>query len=416
MARADSPDALSVDRQLERGRAAAHQQRARAQRQQLRRAERPLPLLGSKGRFTYTTWAFPAAEFANTALAYKLFCKEYYARTGFRCDMPAVELPPEPRSQRAAVAVVRQRRCSRSARYRRRPTAGTTSCSTSPSSRRPQSRRAVLQSNAQRVARGRVATLRHATRVLQQSAPRARPRRPPAQPVLRRVLRRDRSPLTFARTRRGFAAVARRPCSILSARRRGAGAEGRSRDTLRRHPWGSAAHIPVRRRSRERPSAPAPRRLTANPAPPLVTAAQLHRSSAAPQRSRSATCARPQRRLCSARRGRRPERRRIAIDGPRDDRDRERACGEATHWQGAGGLRTCRRVPETVGAQGRAPTSRRDAISGVSPEHVCAAAARRRTSYWHVCPPMSSPAAVRFARTRHSAPAGGRWHVPAAGG
>jgi hypothetical protein len=47
-------------------------------------------LLGSKGRFTYTTWAFPAAEFANTALAYKLFCKEYYARTGFRCDMPTV--------------------------------------------------------------------------------------------------------------------------------------------------------------------------------------------------------------------------------------------------------------------------------------------------------------------------------------
>jgi hypothetical protein len=47
-------------------------------------------MLGSKSRFTYTTWAFPAAEFANTALAYKLFCKEYYARTGFRCDMPTV--------------------------------------------------------------------------------------------------------------------------------------------------------------------------------------------------------------------------------------------------------------------------------------------------------------------------------------
>lgn len=47
-------------------------------------------MLGNKSRFTYTTWAFPAAEFANTALAYKLFCKEYYARTGFRCDMPAV--------------------------------------------------------------------------------------------------------------------------------------------------------------------------------------------------------------------------------------------------------------------------------------------------------------------------------------
>ncbi|HET9468390.1 MAG TPA: FAD-binding protein [Vicinamibacterales bacterium] len=47
-------------------------------------------LLGSKSRFTYTTWAFPAAQFATTALAYKLFCKEYYARTGFRCDMPTV--------------------------------------------------------------------------------------------------------------------------------------------------------------------------------------------------------------------------------------------------------------------------------------------------------------------------------------
>ena len=47
-------------------------------------------LLGSKSRFTYTTWAFPANEFGNTALAYKLFCKEHYARTGFRCDMPTV--------------------------------------------------------------------------------------------------------------------------------------------------------------------------------------------------------------------------------------------------------------------------------------------------------------------------------------
>jgi hypothetical protein len=47
-------------------------------------------LLGSKSRFTYTTWAFPAAEFSNVVLAYKLFCKEYYARTGFRCDMPTV--------------------------------------------------------------------------------------------------------------------------------------------------------------------------------------------------------------------------------------------------------------------------------------------------------------------------------------
>jgi hypothetical protein len=47
-------------------------------------------MLGSKSRFTYTTWAFPAAEFANTVLAYKLFCKEHYLKTGFRCDMPTV--------------------------------------------------------------------------------------------------------------------------------------------------------------------------------------------------------------------------------------------------------------------------------------------------------------------------------------
>ena len=39
-------------------------------------------LLGSKSRFTYTTWAFPAAEFANVVLAYKLFCKEHYMTHG----------------------------------------------------------------------------------------------------------------------------------------------------------------------------------------------------------------------------------------------------------------------------------------------------------------------------------------------
>ncbi len=47
-------------------------------------------MLGGKGRFTYTTWGFPANEFPNTVLAYKVFCKEHYARTGFRCDMPTV--------------------------------------------------------------------------------------------------------------------------------------------------------------------------------------------------------------------------------------------------------------------------------------------------------------------------------------
>jgi FAD binding domain/D-arabinono-1,4-lactone oxidase len=46
--------------------------------------------VGAKARYSYTTWAFPAAEFGNTVLAYKLFCKEHYATTGFRCDMPSV--------------------------------------------------------------------------------------------------------------------------------------------------------------------------------------------------------------------------------------------------------------------------------------------------------------------------------------
>lgn len=46
--------------------------------------------LGAASRFTFATWAFPAAEFGSIVLGYKLFCKEHYARTGFRCDMPAV--------------------------------------------------------------------------------------------------------------------------------------------------------------------------------------------------------------------------------------------------------------------------------------------------------------------------------------
>jgi hypothetical protein len=44
----------------------------------------------ARNRFTYCTWAFPSREFGHTALAYKLFCKEHYARTGFRCDMPTI--------------------------------------------------------------------------------------------------------------------------------------------------------------------------------------------------------------------------------------------------------------------------------------------------------------------------------------
>jgi UDP-N-acetylenolpyruvoylglucosamine reductase len=46
--------------------------------------------LAPGNRFTYCTWAFPAQEFGAVALAYKLFCKEHYARTGFRCDMPTI--------------------------------------------------------------------------------------------------------------------------------------------------------------------------------------------------------------------------------------------------------------------------------------------------------------------------------------
>src|SRR5690554_4935020 len=47
-------------------------------------------VLTGRSRFTYCTWAFPAADFGAVALAYKLFCKEHYARTGFRCDMPTI--------------------------------------------------------------------------------------------------------------------------------------------------------------------------------------------------------------------------------------------------------------------------------------------------------------------------------------
>ena len=41
-------------------------------------------------RFTHCTWAFPIAEISNVVLAYKLFCKEHYTRTGYRCDLPTV--------------------------------------------------------------------------------------------------------------------------------------------------------------------------------------------------------------------------------------------------------------------------------------------------------------------------------------
>jgi hypothetical protein len=46
--------------------------------------------LAGRSRFTYCTWAFPVADFGAVALAYKLFCKEHYERTGFRCDLPTI--------------------------------------------------------------------------------------------------------------------------------------------------------------------------------------------------------------------------------------------------------------------------------------------------------------------------------------
>jgi hypothetical protein len=38
--------------------------------------------------FDHTSWAFAADRFADVTLEYIDFCKEHYARTGFRCDMP----------------------------------------------------------------------------------------------------------------------------------------------------------------------------------------------------------------------------------------------------------------------------------------------------------------------------------------
>ena len=40
--------------------------------------------------FNYCTWVFPAENFSQVLMAYRYFCREYYQRTGFRCDMPAV--------------------------------------------------------------------------------------------------------------------------------------------------------------------------------------------------------------------------------------------------------------------------------------------------------------------------------------
>ena len=40
--------------------------------------------------YQYTTWLFPAADFAIVAQTYTEFCREIHKKTGFRCDMPTV--------------------------------------------------------------------------------------------------------------------------------------------------------------------------------------------------------------------------------------------------------------------------------------------------------------------------------------
>jgi UDP-N-acetylenolpyruvoylglucosamine reductase len=41
-------------------------------------------------RILYSTWCFPAADFALVAKAYRDFCKSTYEQTGYRCDVPAI--------------------------------------------------------------------------------------------------------------------------------------------------------------------------------------------------------------------------------------------------------------------------------------------------------------------------------------
>ena len=38
----------------------------------------------------YSTWCFPASDFSVVAKAYQDFCRQNYAKSGYRCDMPAV--------------------------------------------------------------------------------------------------------------------------------------------------------------------------------------------------------------------------------------------------------------------------------------------------------------------------------------
>ncbi len=43
-----------------------------------------------KSRLQYSTWCFPASDFAIVATAYQDFCLDNYQKTRFRCDMPTV--------------------------------------------------------------------------------------------------------------------------------------------------------------------------------------------------------------------------------------------------------------------------------------------------------------------------------------
>ncbi len=42
------------------------------------------------GNLQYSTWCFPASDFPLIIKAYAEFCRETFAKTGYRCDMPAV--------------------------------------------------------------------------------------------------------------------------------------------------------------------------------------------------------------------------------------------------------------------------------------------------------------------------------------
>lgn len=41
-------------------------------------------------RTLYSTWCFPASDFSFVLQAYRDFCQASYARTGYRCDLPAI--------------------------------------------------------------------------------------------------------------------------------------------------------------------------------------------------------------------------------------------------------------------------------------------------------------------------------------